>query len=85
MIKLDSLETTIIDNVECYDITDVNAPILVHNTAIPIDNIEEVNKMIDRIKKGYIERICLSVQDENHNKYYEEKETKKQKDNKICL
>lgn len=79
MLKLDNLKTTIIDGIECYDITDIDTPILVHNTAIPIDNIEEINRMIDRIKKGYIERICLSVHDENHNKYYEEKETKNKK------
>lgn len=79
MLNLNNLEKTIIDNVECYDITNIDKPILVHNTAISINSSDEINKMIDRINKGYIHRICLSVQDKNHNKFYEEKETKNKK------
>ena len=37
-----------------YDISNIDKPIIVHNTSIPIDDEEEISKMIDRIKNGNI-------------------------------
>lgn len=53
-----------------YDISDTPNLLLVHNTDVPKDNPEEIAKMINRIQTGNIRRICLSVNDQEHNYYY---------------
>ena len=71
MLKLDSLEAFAeIDGVKCFDITDIEKPVVVHNTSISIDNFEGIKKMIDTIKKGYKYCLSLSVQDKNHRIFY---------------
>lgn len=55
---------TVRDGISCYDITDVEKPILVHNTSISIDDTSNISKMIDDVKRGRKHHICLSVQDE---------------------
>lgn len=64
------------DNLTYYDITDIEEPIIVHNTTIPIKNKEKIAEAIKNIKQGHKIDICLSIQDQNHNTFYEEYETK---------
>lgn len=68
-----------------YDISDIEEPILVHNTSIPLDNEKRINEMIEQIKKGHKHRICLSVQDQNHNVFYKEEQHKKTKTIKFAF
>lgn len=72
------------DNITYYDITDITEPIIVHNTAIAIDDEKKLTDMLNRIKTGYKYRICLSVQDQNHNTFYEEDNTKYKKTLKLA-
>ena len=52
------------------DINDIEEPILVHNTGIRIEDLERINKMIEGIKSGKMDTICLSLQDKNHKEFY---------------
>lgn len=72
------------NNITYYDITDIEEPILVHNTVIEIDNKKKINEMIEHIKQGTKYRICLSIQDKNHNTFYEEDHTKQKRTIKLA-
>lgn len=73
-----------IGGIKCFDILEIEEPILVHNTAISIDNSEKIKEMIDRITTGSKYRLCLSVQDKNHYDFYEEELTKNKKTIKLA-
>ena len=73
------------DNITYYDISDIEEPILVHNTSIPLDNEKRIKEMIKQIKQGHKHRICLSVQDQNHNVFYTEEQHKNTKTIKFAF
>lgn len=73
-----------INGVTCYDISDISNPIIVHNTSIPIDDLEKIEDMVNKIKKGLKYRVCLSVQDNNHTTFYDEKEKKDKRTIKLA-
>ncbi|MDE5539585.1 MAG: hypothetical protein K2J20_03785 [Bacilli bacterium] len=70
---------TLENGVIYYDISDVPDLLLVHETSIKQSDTQKIEKMLEQIKTGYKERICLSVQDQEHNTYYHEKNTSGQK------
>lgn len=57
-----------------YDITDIEEPIIVHNTSVPIDDANQVQELIEIIKTGKKGMLCLSIQDQNHNCFHEKEE-----------
>ena len=69
----------IVNGIKYLDISEIEEPILVHNTAVAIDDTEKIKEMVDRIKKGFKYFICLSVQDQNHIDWYGEESTKNKK------
>lgn len=52
------------------DINNIDQPLLVHNTGIRIEDSEGISKMIEGIKNGKMDTICLSLQDKEHNAFY---------------
>lgn len=54
-----------------YDISNLEDPILVHNTGIAIDDVDQINQLIYRIKnvEGYM--LCFSLQDLQNQIFYE--------------
>lgn len=73
------------DAVKVFDITDIDAPILVHNTSVSKEDNEKIDKTLDRIKTGYKDRLCLSLQDKNHTTFYTESYTEEEKNKEIKL
>lgn len=59
-----------------YDISDVECPIIVHNTSISIDNPKHIDELIERVLCGQKQVLSLSVQDQEHNCFYEEEQSK---------
>ncbi len=54
-----------------YDISDLENPIVVHNTGIAIDNFHAIDRMIDCIENCIGNSLCLSLQDLKHQIFYE--------------
>lgn len=54
-----------------YNISNLDHLILVHNTGILIEDSEQINQMIHRIKNGEGYMVCFSLQDLNHQIFYE--------------
>lgn len=74
----------IIDGIKCFDISEIEEPIIVHNTGVCIDNVEKIYEMVEKIKTGFKYTLCLSVQDQNHNDWYEEELTRNKKTIKLA-
>ena len=73
IIKLNDLSFTVNEyGITCYDITNLDSVILVHETNVNIYNQNDLNKLIGKIKNGDTEYICLSLQDPNHQKFYKD-------------
>lgn len=70
-------------DVKIFDITNIDAPILVHNTSVSKENQEAIDKTLQQIKTGYKERLCLSLQDKNHTEFYTESFVEEAKDKEI--
>lgn len=71
MIQLENLISKTSDyGVPYYDISDLENPILVHNTGIAINDFDEINQMIHRIKNGGGHMLCFSLQDLDHQVFY---------------
>lgn len=68
-----------------YDITDVDGLILVHNTSIPINDLEKLKYMLNKLKNGSERPFCLSVQDKNHQEFYEKEDVKNLKTFKLVF
>lgn len=80
--KVDS--NCVIDGIRCLDISEIEEPLLVHNTSICIDDTPKIKEMVDRIKTGFQYRLCLSVQDQNHNIFYEKQSIRNKKTIKLA-
>ncbi len=61
---------SLIDGFKCYDITDMDDVILVHNTGVMIDNSNGIDEMIEQVKTGHKHMISLSLQDKKHTNFY---------------
>lgn len=84
MFNLSSISSkTMIDGVRCFDISEVEEPILVHNTGIPINNEQKIKESVDRIKTGYKHTLCLSIQDNEHRIFYEAESVRNKKTIKL--
>lgn len=71
MLNLDCLEVFAeIDGVKCFDISDIENSIVVHNTSVSINDTRGVREMIDRIKNGDKYCLSLSIQDKEHRIFY---------------
>lgn len=60
------------DGIVYYDISDVSKLLLVHETSVSESDAKGLEKMLEQIKTGSKERICLSVHDQEHSSYYDE-------------
>lgn len=86
LMNFDTLLPLKSDNgITYYDITDVGGIILVHNTSIPIDDLNKLKNMLIQLKNGNNRPFCLSVQDKNHQKFYKKDYTNDSKTFKLAF